>query len=223
MGLKEAAKHLDVPLSGLAEHPPRRFVHQVVFVVQELLGGPNRLVQLARLDQGEGREHADPAIPYDGRAKQRVDQLSRRATHPVREEVGRRGIDEIPVVHVRALGEVEAGDLLALALLRALEAVAHDRERDEAVFVHGAAQQLGAVGKRRVAVSSRHLPLRRDGHAENDVALAIPARDGAEVRRYERSPFFVSERLELSADGRGVAAYHQTVESRPSSSSTGFV
>src|SRR5688572_2985007 len=97
------------------------------------------------------------------------------------------------------LGEVEVRDVLAFTLVAALESVSHDREGGEAMLVNPASKQLGAIGERCLAVGPRHLALNRDGHAQDDVTLAIAPRDRAEVARDERCALVVAKRLQLGS------------------------
>jgi hypothetical protein len=70
MFAQESVEHLPVPLSNLAQHPPDRLVNQIVRVVQQQRGDPQRGRELVALDEVESRDNGDPPLPHVLRARE---------------------------------------------------------------------------------------------------------------------------------------------------------
>jgi hypothetical protein len=103
------------------------------------------------------------------------------------EEVGaddvRRGeVDQVPVVHPTRILEIELVDAPSHRFVPALVAPDQTHERNEALLVHGALEQLHNIADlESVVEAARDRPCRRDSHPEEDVPLAVAAGFGPEV------------------------------------------
>jgi hypothetical protein len=92
------------------------------------------------------------------------------------------------------------------------------------VLVYLALQQPPAGRERQITMAPGDLSLLGDADAEQDVSVAVTAGNDAHVGRTESRALRIGERSELGFDRlRAVGPYHQTVDSTPSSSSTGVV
>lgn len=202
---QETTQHLCVALADLAQHPTYGFVYKVVLVRQQRECDAQGVVKLAGADERECRHYGYALFPQVIAVRQGVKRcpVGRVAVEqPVADDVGRAVVDQIPIVDLRCVREVEAGDGVARGSVTdgaaAREVVAHSPDEQqqcaEAYLVPRALEQRCYFGQRDVARDGfEHRPQGGGFEADKLVILGVLTFAAFEVSLHGDATFVGAE------------------------------
>jgi hypothetical protein len=140
----------------------------------------------------------------------------------------RRGVDEVPVVHVRRVAEVRAEDALANLLVAAFVAADEEEQGDEPLLVDWALEQRFDAGKREVGEAFRDAAGNGDADADDRVSLAVAAwvdlecpSNGWNACRLGDPPELTPELIEVAVARIGLVRPRRRLPRRPLGSRRG--
>ena len=143
MHVQEGRQSRDIALAGLAQHPADCLVHQVLVVIDELLGNSICVVQLPAPDEGTRGKDRRPALHRPARPGQVVEDGTRLVDQVFANDVDHATVNQVPGIDQVMTAQVQLVELatpLGRGLTRACLEI-HDAHRADPRFMLGALEQ----------------------------------------------------------------------------------
>ena len=164
----------EVFLGRLPDQPARRFVDEVVRVIQECIGNGEGMFGNAFADVIHGSHHGDTLFPQMIALRQFVQMAGLVGKIVFAGQLVGRGVYQVPVVDVVGAPEVQVDEVLLFPT--AVVPMDHHKQRGEPALVNRVAQQGLEVAQARFAVPPfGDGPLSRNGYGPEEIAFTISA------------------------------------------------
>ena len=165
-----------ITIADLTQHPADGFVNQVVFVIKQQISDGEGVIELSSPDERERGYHRDAPLPQRPRFGQPPQRRTAAAVQPSSHDLGGGRVDEVPVVDEARVRKIEGVDAALLRLVRSLEPVDEQHQREQSLLVNAGSEQRLDIAQTRAAALTAYRTKCRHANTDETIPFAVFAR-----------------------------------------------
>jgi hypothetical protein len=170
-------------LPHFPQHPPNRFMNQILRILQEQSGDLQGCAAFSTANEVVGRQHCNSPFPKTFRVGE-PDEHGRIASIEMSSNYVRcREIDQIPVIDAGSVGKIQVINGIPASLVSPPVLTNKDKERRQPFFMVWRPKQLPDISKSCLPVLLRNGPNLRNNDSEKPVSLPVFSWAGFEKAR----------------------------------------